>query len=221
MVAYMTLLLEFTKILIWPLLIAGVIIFYREEFRGLFRRLKKAGLDGVELNDEAEKQLEQKPDRVGVTDSESQVSLSEIEGFSRSIAIEGLSKRIKKDFLEIKDKKSFTEEKSLDFLIDRISIERLLRHFDNVYNLIFGSQISSVYRIKGAGMRRDGLREIYKTAVANDPEFYATYSFEQWLSFMIESHLIEDINGTLSITPVGVDFLQYILSNSLSLAKRG
>ena len=40
---------DFIKSLAWPLLVGGFAYYFREEIRGLFKRVQKIGLDGAQF----------------------------------------------------------------------------------------------------------------------------------------------------------------------------
>jgi hypothetical protein len=59
-------------------------------------------------------------------------------------------------------------------------------------------------------------------ATVLSPDFYANYSFDQWLNFMVAQVLVRVDNGDeVSITVAGREFLKSVVQQGLSFNKTG
>jgi hypothetical protein len=86
--------------------------------------------------------------------------------------------------------------------------------YDMIWSAIFRSQVLSLLELN----RRNGLlpladiKTFYDQAATAHPDYYAKYSFEQWLTFMKSQLLIiRHPSDMVEITLRGKDFLKYLL----------
>jgi hypothetical protein len=112
------------------------------------------------------------------------------------------------------------------WLIRGVAILRVQVMHEIAYRLILGSQIDLVIQSNTAALPDMRVaREIYERARIKYPEIYANFPFEPWLHFPINSGLITWNNvgatQTLVITPLGRDFLHYLVNSGLTTAKGG
>jgi hypothetical protein len=214
------LVIELIKALAWPITIFSIVTFFRSEIRALIPRLKKAGLSGVELSDEAEKQSDTKKIAVDLS-SITTDKLTQFEGMNRTKAMTELELSLKSDLTKLIKENKFNNEQTVDYIINRLAIARLLKHFDNVYSGIFGSQIALIYKLKSNKLQKKEAKTFFDDAKEKEPEFYKEYSFSKWAMYLKNMQLVEEKDSIFTITAIGADFLQYILDNALSLEKRG
>jgi hypothetical protein len=67
-------------------------------------------------------------------------------------------------------------------------------------------------------------RAIYDTAKTAFPEVYANFAFDSWVGYPVNAGLLTRSGTTpsrLTITPLGQDFLHYLINNSLTAPKAG
>jgi hypothetical protein len=95
--------------------------------------------------------------------------------------------------------------------------------FERTYHLIFGSQLSVLQELNAMGTaHRNNGREVYAVATVLSPDFYANYSFDQWLNFMVSQVLVRvDDGDAVSITVAGREFLKFVVQQGLSFNKTG
>jgi hypothetical protein len=62
---------------------------------------------------------------------------------------------------------------------------------------------------------------MYETAKTAYPDIYKDFSFETWIRFPINAGLMREEATVLRITPLGQDFLHYLVQNSLTNPKHG
>lgn len=104
---------------------------------------------------------------------------------------------------------------------------RVARGHEVTYRLIVGSQINVLLEANtGVPPNVDRAREIYNAAAASWPDIYRSFAFETWFHFPVNSGLLRiDPAGAgpsiLRITPLGQDFLHYLVNNSLTGPKAG
>jgi|SRR5579872_4928964 len=107
-------------------------------------------------------------------------------------------------------------------LIRHLAASYIYSRFDRTYRLIFGSQITTLQDLNTAGIsNREIVRGNYHIAAMIAPEFYANYTFEQWLHFLISQGLVQADGENLSITLAGREFLKFLIQEGLSFNRPG
>lgn len=108
-------------------------------------------------------------------------------------------------------------------LYDYAKLIVLLKNFERIYSIIFGSQIRILQRLNHSITENvDDLKFYYENAVKIYPESYKNYNYLDYLQFLIINRLVnfDQENNTLTITAFGQDFLRYITESNLSLERR-
>jgi len=107
-------------------------------------------------------------------------------------------------------------------LVRHLAATMIYSRFERTYQFIFGSQISMLQELNSGGtLHRDGLKTNYDVATMFSPDFYSSYSFEQWLQFMISQVLVRVDGEFVSITVGGRAFLKFIVEEGKSFSKAG
>jgi hypothetical protein len=108
-----------------------------------------------------------------------------------------------------------------------IAIFRVARAHEAIYRLILGSQITLLLQANSAPPDMVRARAIYDAAKEAFPDFYTNFDFDNWVGFPVNMGFLrlEDFGierpAVLKITPLGQDFLHYLVSNSLTTPKPG
>ena len=85
--------------------------------------------------------------------------------------------------------------------------------FEEIYRTIFGSQLSALEFVNSstAGAELKLLEIFFRQGVAQAPDFYEKYSFDQWLQFLTANQpLVEKNDQQVQITLYGREFLKYL-----------
>lgn len=89
---------------------------------------------------------------------------------------------------------------------------RLGRAFEQIYRIIFGSQIEAVKALvstSGTATRKEAL-EYFEGIKARFPDFYEKSTFDDWVRYPISAGLVEETSDQIKITAIGQDFVRYI-----------
>ncbi|HLA55651.1 MAG TPA: hypothetical protein VK623_06105 [Flavobacterium sp.] len=206
---YWALFLNFLADISWPVLIMLIVIFFEEQIRYLIKNTKKVNVGGgsIEIQNSQQTQTEATTLDAEILDIESNDELYEyLREFTES------SQEIVKASI-LRDSKIVIETgENFNRLLTYSMLLYFEKHFQNVYRLIYGSQIEILYKIDGNDNEtKDSLKYIYENAVAKSPNSYAEYSYGQYLQFM-ESYALIYIaeNNNVKITDQGRDFLTFI-----------
>jgi len=83
---------------------------------------------------------------------------------------------------------------------------------DETWYMIYGSQLAALAELNSRGLIPIAdLKKHYDQAVANYPDTYANYSFQQWMDFMKSRQIIARYpSGMVELSFGGKDFLKYL-----------
>lgn len=97
------------------------------------------------------------------------------------------------------------------------------RYLELAYRSIFGSQIAALDALQSLGGvgSVQMLQDQYKNAVLENPGFYQSFSFEQWLGYLTAWGLVEVNNSEVHLTSAGRAFIPHIANLGYPLRPPG
>jgi hypothetical protein len=103
-------------------------------------------------------------------------------------------------------------------LVRHLAVTQLLYRAEALFRQIFGSQIATLRRLNESPGREADLRPYYESARAESTAFYGDYSFESWLSFLVQQGCVLKREGPdeYHITIWGQRFLEFLVHNRLA-----
>lgn len=202
---------EMIKTLGWPhftFLFALVFVFvFRTQLAQLISRVTSIDKSGVKAGPIPEGQREDKR-REAV--QELLVAIGD------SIVLRDLEGRIKQD---LRDRGLETDEPTVKVLIKQLSASKILLEFEQIHNLILGSQITLLKKLNevvGQGQNKEfivvhfeNVRKLYK-------EQLGQWSFEQYMDFLNTRLLVTVQNDRYHITNMGVEYLTWMVRSGRS-----
>jgi len=202
----------------WPVvLVIGLIIFKSPINELISRRPFKIGKEGVEFGavdaQSSQSRTPQPPDNL-VKPAEHPNQL--IKPF-----LEQMEALVKSN-LDV----AASENTKIDreaFLV-RIAADGIgARYLEQAYRAIFGSQIAALMALQAQGGEGEMqlLQAQYEKAVLENPDFYQSFSFEQWLGYLTAWGLVEVSGSEVRLTPAGSAFIPHIASLGYSLRLAG
>jgi hypothetical protein len=198
-------LLEYIKVLIWPLFAFYFVRQYKSEVGDLINRI--ISFPTPFGNMYAIQQPIDKPF------SKIEYSKSTIESTKVDEKKVGDDINLLKKELEMKNKQIIDERKN--------GFGYYLKHqFEKAYRVIFGSQISILLALEFANkniMSHEAVHKIYEVS-----EFHSTYSFSDYISFLLSFGFItfDGINITYTLSGTGQEFLNYLRKEKLPFNKK-
>lgn len=194
----------------WPFLIIICLLIFRRPLVDLINRITKVGYGSKSF--EANQQTtasEKKSEEISQIDRVVGLFRPEtIEMFREAVSNEAEVSRLK------------TPDEKIERLTNYGCLLYIMRHFDNVYNNIFGSQIRILeYLNSHSKQTPDSIRFFYENAIKSHLKFYENYSYEEYLNFLIDFNLIRKDGEILNITILGIDFLKYLTESNKDVNK--
>jgi hypothetical protein len=107
-------------------------------------------------------------------------------------------------------------------LIRHLAAAQTYAAFLQAYRAIFGSQLQMLQALNSMGTaHKDQLRTHYDIAAIMESDFYASYSYDQWLHFLQSHYLVQIEGDAVTISIAGRDFLMFIVREGLTMNKIG
>jgi hypothetical protein len=107
-------------------------------------------------------------------------------------------------------------------LVRLLAANTIAEEFERNYYLIFGSQIAALVQLNTAGavgIEMPQIEAIFSQAAQRHPDIYKDAQIADWLSFLLRTHLVHIEVNKAYITPVGKEFLKYLIHQGYSLLK--
>ncbi len=106
------------------------------------------------------------------------------------------------------------------FLLRLCSTIILIALFENLWLMIYRSQLLVLEQLNKSPQKIDSLHSFYGSAVSSYPDTYKTYTFNSWLAFMKSQVLMGEEGDMVHIAVRGREFLKYLLSTGRSADDR-
>lgn len=194
----------------WPLFLLIVILIFIKPLSDLINRVTKVGYgtNSFEANQQSGPTTDKK---------EEDSHIDRLVGLFRPETIGAF-----KGFVatETEVEKLNTLEEKIERLTNYSCLLYIVRHFDIVYNDIFGSQIRILEHVNShSGQTRESVKFFYDDAIKYNTKFFENYSFEQYLDFLFSYNLLSEEGKYLNITTRGIDFLKYLTESNKAVNK--
>jgi len=207
---YFSEILSFAGQALWPIVVIIVFLYLKSPIKKFLENIRKLSygdynLEAVELQKENSKtgnlsNIQDQPSqgpRVFFTDS--------ITHETREELLNVIVNETQID-INVPDISNFETLKKYTMLLI------LSKYFDQIYNVIFGSQIALLKILNNSSNSKQKLKYLYDNAVSSNPDFFSNYPYTNYLQFLIDYKLItyDHEADLLNITPLGQDFLKYL-----------
>jgi len=183
------------------------IIVFRTPLSGLISRITSIDRSGVKAASEPNLQREEK-NREAVQEL--------LAAIGESIVLSDIEERIR---TELEAKGLETEGDTIKVLIKHLAASRILTEFEQIYNLIFGSQIfllKKLNEVAGQGRSEEYVSDYFEHVKTLYPDQLGEWGMEQYLEFLFGRTLILNQDGSFHITNLGVEFITWMARNGRS-----
>lgn len=202
---------EILKALGWPhfsfLFALAFVLLFRSQLAGLISRVTSIGKEGVKAAPTPEAQREKQR-----TEAVQELLLA----IGDSIVLREVEGRIKSD---LENRGLELEGDTVKVLIKHLAASKILLEFEQVHNLIFGSQIfllKKLNEVAGQGQKREYVITHFERAKELFKPEFDDWSFEQYMAFLIGRSLVTVDVETYHITNLGVEYLTWLARSGRS-----
>jgi hypothetical protein len=192
----------------WPhlafLFAVFFVLLFRKPLFGLISRITSIDKSGIKASQTPEAQREEQK-----KESVQQLLLA----IGDSIVLQDIEGRIKAD---LQEKGLETDGDTIKVLIKHLAGTRVLLEFEQIHNLIFGSQIfllKKLNEVAGQGKPIEFVANHFEHVKGLFPEQLGNWSLEQYLAFLIGRLLITTKGNIFHITNLGVEYLTWMIRN--------
>ena len=202
---------EIIKILSWPhfiFIFSLVFIFvFRKQMAGLISRITSIDKTGVKATSKPEAQRKKEK-----TEAVQELLLA----IGNSIVLQDVEGRIR---TKLYNRGLQIEGDTVKVLIKHLAAVQILLEFEQIHNLIFGSQIyllKKLNEVGGQGKEKEYIFNHFEIVKECFKEQLGSWSFEQYMLFLFDRSLVTVHNDNYHITNLGVEYLTWIIRNGRS-----
>ena len=194
----------------WPFVAIFGILLLVKPIANLINRVTKVGY-GNKTFEASQQTLTKKKEEQEISEIDRAIGLfrpETIDMFINAVEEETEIQKLKTDIEKIERLKNYS------------TIIYIMRHFDSIYNSMFGSQIRILERLNTLQPEtKESLKFYYENARKNNPKFFENYPYEDYLNFLFNFTLIRIDDGIIQLTILGVDFLKYLTESNKDVNK--
>ena len=194
----------------WPhvsLIFALIFIFvFKKAIREFIGKIKSVGKEGLKTESSQTAEVEEKRKQ----------AVEELMKFGDSNVTNKLESFIFKD---LKQRGLDTDSDTVKVLIRHLAATQLALDFEQIYNIIFGSQIFLLRKLNeaaGTGLNIEKIKSHFEHVQGLFDEQLNSWTLEQYLSFLFGRTLITVKDNSYHITIKGVDFLIWLTKTARS-----
>jgi len=194
------------EIVIWPLTalvaFAVFILLFRAPIVNVIQRIRSIKKDGIET---------------GPISSQSEVPApKDAEALLRTFESPMLLEAEESVRSELKRRGLDCSPPAVEVLVRHLVRAQIQAAFEQVYRLIFGSQIALLKEANtNLGISFEAAKAVYAAAGAQHPELLQTISYQDYIGFMLNQKLVLESNGSYRSTVRGQTFLEWLVRNQL------
>lgn len=193
------------KAISWPhltfLFALIFVLLFKKPLFGLISRITSIDKSGFKASQTPEAQREeQKKEAV------QQLLLA----IGDSVVLQDIEGRIK---AELEEKGLETDGDTIKVLIKHLAATKVLLEFEQIHNLIFGSQIfllKKLNEVAGQGKPKEFVATHFEYVQGLFPEQLGDWSLDQYLAFLVGRLLITTEGNVFHITNLGVEYLTWM-----------
>lgn len=194
---------------LWPIVVIGVVIFFRHEIRELLTRLRSATSQGFDFD--PARQSPNPPNG----ESEPELERRVIPGNQEVHPIVAVRAKELRNLLY---KESIKEpEEREGRLLTALAQSNIREDFEQIYSTIYGSQLLVLKSLYESGEQH--LTAFYAQHVIRTPVGATHLDEERWTAFLSAQKLTKDENGKLKLTDYGKLFYEWLTGGQKPLNK--
>ena len=199
----------FGNVLFWPSVVVLLLaLMFRGVFANLIERIAKIDKDGITLHDTDRQVAGAKGERPQETVDAAEDLLANFNNSSVLTDVENrINESIKKHNLKVGDS-------TIKLLVRNLATERIIVGFQEIYRVIFGSQIHLLRMLGALGNRmpKDKVDQYVQGVKERFPKLFTQdFGVAEYMNFLLSRNLIFEEKGAVGITEYGMEFLAWAL----------
>ncbi len=206
----------------WPVVVLICVIFlailFKKEIRSFFSKAKKLSLKGVGMEFETgqEQNTSVQEQRV-----QEKYEPSLLENATKLFRVETINLFRGHVQRETKYDQLITDKEKFDALLNYSITIYIIKHFDLIYDMIFGSQIALLQLLISTGAQDQNIFEhYYNQAKEKYPESFTNFDLDRYPKFLFSYDLLFiDKDQKVQITTLGIDFIKYLIDTRKNIYK--
>lgn len=204
------LILEYLKVLIWPVTILVIVFLLRKNLRGLLDRVRK--ISYKDASAELSAQVRSQEKALKTTKAEAKMSGQQKKSLAAKAGTIGSIKP---------PKKPAETKKVIAQANEEIALRDTLLDFERIYNVIFGSQIQILLDLNSSkdGLPIQNVEALFNKTMLKWRPTFTDWGFDKYMSYLLSTGLVEIDENRLYITQKGEAFVGYLLSQRYNLNK--
>lgn len=214
--------LEILNALKWPITILIIVLVFifvmKKELKIIFGKTKKLSVKGINMEFDADAEQNVKVQGQEKQDDRLTSPIENATKFFRMETIASYREYVKKETLY---DQLGTDKERVDVLLNYAITIYIIKQFDHIYDLIFGSQIALLqFLIYKGGQELTVIEHYYNSGKQKAPEVFEDFELDQYPKFLFANSLILiDNNQKLQVTTFGIDFIKYLTETRKNIFK--
>jgi hypothetical protein len=218
--------LQFIEIIKWPVVgLLGFVVallIFRSPITKLLGRARRAGFGDKTILDFSPTPAEQQK----ALEPPSAIAASMVRADAIRPPPLEIYAEIERETSTVLEASKYPPDLQIAWLTRAVAVHRVLRDHEIVYRLILGSQIELLFAANTAPLpNMVRAHQIFDAAKARFSDLYINFSFDAWLQFLLNTKLVQTptlgVEQVVRTTPLGQDFLRYLVNNNLTSPKAG
>ncbi len=205
----LTFISKLVEAFVWPVATVIICVLLKSPISSLLARLNKAKHKDTEFNFDADAQ--KAPASISVS-----THIADAIPHDQLGLIKEAEERIYKSLEELNIN---NDSEKVKVLAKHHANLQIRSAYSEMYHVIFGSQLLLLQslNVQSKPVEPQFLVTFYESAKYQYPEFYKTYTFENYINFLKSVGLINTENGNYFITVLGRGFLTYLAETGRNL----
>lgn len=185
----------------WPIVVLLFMFLFRTQIASLISRITSIDKSGVKTSQAPESQREQQ---------NTEAAQELLHTISKSVVQREREERIKS---YLKDNSLEVEGDTVKLLIAELATTQLRLEFEQIHNVIFGSQIFLMKRLNeayGRTLSKEMVVAHFDQARKTFRPNFDSYSFDQYMIFLQRMSLVTVTGDAYHITDYGIEYLTWM-----------
>lgn len=205
MISFLTFLTDIIVPLAWPIVATLCILIFKSDIKGGLKRIAKAGPTGIEMFPHVKAQKAETPEAV----SDQTFNKLDKEDKGLSPWLNQIEEQLQQN----------PNDNNLDAIKRIAAIYSRRAYSENIFRLIFGSQLEALERMVSGPQSLEDLRDLYNDHMAQAGK-HSSRNANEWMMFLLKANLVGMVNGKYELTDFGSSFYDMLIKSGFSVKSK-